>query len=290
MAIKKTSKKDKVFILPNKKVTLKPLVKNKTFMGVNNHDGLFMYTGTSRSWCIFRNSNGTYIDPLKTASERAFFEKEMGKDFNVHHDDNFWKDYTFKITKAVSDVKFLEKELDLSKPGDYLAWALLNTVPDVANNWKSRNKTPEYKWVLIEKDEDVQTKVTTGKQKSFCYNWVSDNEDKVKTLRDVLWLMGLNVSSSNTKNELLDNIYQLIEDNRLASKLYEELTAEDFNVKILFTKLIKGRYIIAKAGKYYDKDASLLAHNKPAILKWIANPENSLFVEQWKDEVNKLKF
>ena len=46
------------FTLPNKKVILRPIVHNKNFMGVENHDGAFMYTGTFKQWCIFRNQYG----------------------------------------------------------------------------------------------------------------------------------------------------------------------------------------------------------------------------------------
>ena len=36
------------FTLPNKEVTLIPIIRNNTFMGAKDHDGYFMYTGTSK--------------------------------------------------------------------------------------------------------------------------------------------------------------------------------------------------------------------------------------------------
>lgn len=277
------------FILPNKKVTIKPLVKSNTFMGVNGHDGAFMYTGTSKAWVIFRKTSGEYINPL-TKAEQIFFEKEMDEDFNVNHKDHFWKEFQFKITKTTTDINFLKKELNLSKPLDYLAYKLLLTAPDVANNWKSRNFTPEYEWVMIEADEDAQSTVTMGKRKALCYKWIDDNSSKPNILRDVLWLMRVNVSTDNTKNELLGNLYNIVEIESQLKELHSIITADDLNLRILFIKLVKGRFINTKDNKYYDREGNLIAHNKVAIMTWLNNPENSSIVEAWKDEVSKLKF
>lgn len=277
------------FTLPNKKVILKPNYRPNAFMGIENHDGSFLYTQAFREWCIFRTSNGSYIDPLSTA-ERLYLEKELGEDLNVNHKENYWKTHTFKIKKQSSDLKDLQYEFNLSNPIDFLNYKLLLTAPNVASNMFVKDDSPEYKWLLIEKDEEIQGNITVGKMKAFCYKWLDENEFKTETLRELLWVMDIPVSTDNSKDELMDNIIQLIEDKRKLEFLYKDLKDDALPTKIFLTKCLKSRFIIPRLGKYYDNNGELLAVNKDAILKWIANPENSLRTEQWKEDFKKINF
>ncbi len=278
------------FTLPDKKVTLKPIKRRTKFMGSTDHDGSFMYTNCSVTWSIFRNSHGVYIDPL-TEKERIYFEEKFpGQSFNVNSKENFWKTFTVKITKSTSDLKSLERVFDLSKEIDYLSYKLLLTAPDVANDYKHRNDTPEYRWVLISRDEEIETKLTEGKMKSFCYNWVSENENKTNTLRDMLWLLGVKISTNNSRNELLENLYSIIEKPKEMRRLYTELNSENLNSKLLFNKFIKAGYIKVFKTKYYQKTGELVGTSKNQALKWILDPENSQLVEQWKDDIKKMTF
>ena len=72
------------FSLPNRKVTLIPVIRKSKFMGSESHDGAFMYTGTTQSWTIFRDKYGNYIDPL-TTTERLYLENILDEDLNVQH-------------------------------------------------------------------------------------------------------------------------------------------------------------------------------------------------------------
>ena len=90
MAITKTNKTSggvkatTKFSLPNKKITLIPIIRKTKFMGSEDHDGAFMYTGAMQAWTIFRDKYGNYIDPL-TTTERLYLENILDEDLNVQH-------------------------------------------------------------------------------------------------------------------------------------------------------------------------------------------------------------
>ena len=71
------------FSLPNKKVTLLPIVREKMFMGVKNHDGMFMYTGAFQVWCIFKNQYGDFGsgNPNDKKTEQFIIEKLKNEEY-----------------------------------------------------------------------------------------------------------------------------------------------------------------------------------------------------------------
>lgn len=282
--------KQNKFILPNKKVTLKPNYNKKMFMGSYDHDGSFMYTNTSVSWTIFRNQYGKYIDPLNDAEKVYFENKFKDRSFNPTSKDSFWSDFRVVVKKTSYNIKELYREFDLSDDIDYLSYKLLLTAPNVAKRWEDRNDNPEYKWVLVESTEELQSVLTKGNKKAFCYKWIDENTNKTDMLKNVLWLMNVNVSSDSNKDELLKTLYDLVESDKSLNKMYEELNNESLTINILIVKLLKSRIIITRLSKFYDRDSNLLAYNKDSLKQWLINPENSLTVEGWKTELKKYKF
>lgn len=276
------------FILPNKKVTLLPIVRRKSFMGRKDHDGLFMYTNANKSWSIFRDQYGNYIDPLNE-TERLYLEKMIGEDLNVNHKDNYWHSFSFKITKDTYEMSRLKRVFDLSNPRDFLAYKLLLTVPDVANSLKEKDDTPEYEWMLVEADETIQDKLSAGRIKRFCYNWLTENEKKKTTLRNILYTMNISISKDASIDEIENAIIDIIESNRINS-LYELLNDENLDTKILFAKALKSRCIILRRSKFYDEKGELLAVNKQKMLEWFADPEHSVELVAMKEKIDKIKF
>ncbi len=275
------------FKLPNKVVTLIPIIRSTTFMGTKDHDGVFMYTGTSQTWCIFRDEYGNYKDPLNP-TERSFLEKELLVDLNPYHKENYWKEFEVKIFKDTYELSELKLKLDLSKAKDYLSYKLLLTAPDVAPSLSAKDDTPEYRWVLVEQDETIQDKLSKGKKKAYCYKWLTENANKSNILRDVLYIMNVTVSINNTRDELESIITDIIESNKL-DNFYDVLNDPNLDTNILFAKALKARVIIVKFGKYYNVKGDVLATTKDKMLEWLVKPENSVEVELMKETINKIK-
>jgi len=275
------------FILPKGKITLLPVVREKSFMGNNKHDGLFMYTGSFMSWSIFRDQYGNYIDPLNK-KERDYFEKELKEDFNVFHKGNFWETYVFKIKKDTYDMNSLKRTFDLQNPYDYLAYKLLLTAPNIANSLAERDDTPEYKWVLIEEGEGIQGNLRKGKKKAFCYNWLTTNETKKDTLRDILYVLNVKTDIDSSLDEIINLMIDVIESPRMEN-LYEVLNDEDLNVKILFSKALRARAIVVRRNKYYDTKGDMLATSRNAMLEWLSNEVNQVQVVEINNTINKAK-
>jgi len=293
MAITKTNKptggnnSTSKFSLPNRKVTLVPIIRKSKFMGSESHDGAFMYTGTTQSWTIFRDKYGNYIDPL-TDTERIFLESKLNEKLNTEHKQNYWKEFEVKIKKDVYDLRELKRVFDLSKPKDFLAYKLLLTVPDVANSLKEKDLDPLYKWVLIEKDEPIQGKLTKAKLKIKAYSWLSENTDKTSNMKDILYVLNINISRDITRDELESKIVDLIEGDRI-TQLVELIEDEDLSTKILFAKSLKSRELKITRGKYYTTEGVIVGSNQEQVMDWLVKPENSTNVIVIKRNIDKLK-
>jgi len=275
------------FVLPNKKVTLKPIVRNTMFMGIENHDGAFMFTGSFQVWTIFRDQYGKYKDPL-TEIERKHIESIIDEDLNINHKDNYWHKFEVKIKKDTYNIDHLKRVFDLKNPLDYMAYKLLLTAPDVANSWDSRNDTPEYRWALIDKDEPIQSKLTMGKMKASTYSWLDENKNKPTVLRDMLHVMNIGVDRDTPRDELESALIELIEDKRKLELLYDNVNDEGLHLKVFFVKALKARELTHRKGKYYDKDGELIGVTKNAVIEWLGNPENSTRYEMMSENIKKL--
>jgi len=275
------------FTLPNKKVTLIPIVHTKVFMGTDNHDGLFMYTGAFQVWNIFRDQFGNYKDPLN-AVERTYLEKELNADLNVNHPKNYYETFEVKIIKDVFDLSQLKREFDLSNPKDYLSYKLLLTAPDVAPSLSQKDDTPEYRWVMIEKNEELRGRLNNGKMKAFCYGWLNEHRTKLDSMKDILYAMTIGVSKDSTADELENSFINIIESSKLTF-LYELLNDPNLDTNILLTKCLKIKEIVIMKYKYYDKNQTLLASTKDQMLEYLASPENSLQIAAFKDAITKHK-
>lgn len=275
------------FMLPDKKVTLLPIVRQKSFMGSTNHDGLFLYTGAFNAWTIYRNQHGNYVDPLNY-KEREYLEKELKEDFNVYHKDNFWKNYSFKIKKNNSEMSSLKRVFNLSNPHDFIAYKLLLTAPNVANSIKEKDDTPEYTWMLVEQGDTIQTNLKKGKIKAACYAWLTENENKKSYLRDMLYVMNLRTNKDQTLEEVVNIVIDAIESQRVYN-LYELINDEDITLKILLAKSLRARAIVIRRNKFYDVNGDLLANNRLSMLEWLSSPENGIGVLEIKKLIEKSK-
>ena len=276
------------FSLPNKKVTLLPIVRKKTYMGVENHDGAFLFTGAFQAWSIFRNQYGQYIDPLNKA-ERDYFEKLYKENFNPDIPGNFWEKFEVKIKKDTADMNLLKREFNLSNPKDYLAYKLLLTAPDVANTWEERKDTPEYRWVLVEKEEKVQDVLSKGAKKAKCYEWLMSNSNKPSTLKDVLYVLNKTLTFDMSKDEIKATIIDIIEDDKLLNQLYEAITDENLEGRILIAKGLKTRQIRYNKGKYFLFDGTEIGAGRKQVLEWLGNPENQEKILILKKNIQKAK-
>ena len=153
-------KSEKSNFLSDKIVNLVPVIRDGVWLP-KGHDGEFMYSG-----CIFGVDlpidvkKGGFVRILDKASgELGFFENELGEDLSFHKkENNFWRDFKIKIRKDDSLMQYGLK-YDLSDPMDNLRYRVLKVSPYVAPSWAERFDRAEYRFALVDENEQREAKV-----------------------------------------------------------------------------------------------------------------------------------
>ena len=144
-----TTVKEEVKILINKKITIKPIHRERPFFN-KDHDGRFMFTGCKERFTLpFVKSTNSFVNIFKPGEQEAF-EKALNRkpgDLSLYDRKSvFWAKTWVELDKT-------ELTLDLSIPTHAIQYKILLANKDIiAPNWASRNYKPSYKWGIIDED------------------------------------------------------------------------------------------------------------------------------------------
>lgn len=173
--------------LQNKKVYLRPVVRGGRMITSPTHVAYFQYDGAGNWFQLPRKlDTGVLVNPFVNDEEKAFFEKYLDLDLNIHkRKDNFWHTFTVKVIK---DYNLMHQgfEFDLSDPLDNLRWRVVKAQPSVAPNWEERTSKGEYRFALVDADYTERKEVSDTNKTIEAYTYLGSIQNSAKQMKDFL--------------------------------------------------------------------------------------------------------
>ena len=271
-------------ILINKKIAVKPIVRNVGGMFPKGHDGEFMYTGTNWSTDLVRDKNTNRWKNILSVEEQAELERILDMkpgDLSVQKKDNeFWAKFRVKLDKE-------GKTLDLSDPWDFLAYKVLQVHPQIAPNLDVINHNGAYKFVLVDEDLVLGEKVTKSKMRQKAYKHFGKIEESVQ---DMQWLIRI-VTGKRTNSTKLDflqgEVEKLIENN--LESFINAIDDANYTTKVFLETCIDKNLIEKNhLGEYRLKGISdAFAGNLEEAVQFMLSPKNNDIVLKLKANIKK---
>lgn len=248
--------KAKGFQLPNEKVTIKFIKRNKGIAtDVSDSHVLSggMIEGATRKFCVPLLRSGGLKNVL-TNEEKEFFENGhfMGVNLSIYSE--FWKTQIVTLEK-------LDTILDLSIPEDYLKYKILLAWDDVIaqslQDFKSKNKGT-YQFYLSRDGEEMKDrskKLDLIKTAWKEYYKIEDNKD---ILVSIIYLMTGKKISDNSTMKFINTEVETLVDTRTKDFL-TLIEDPNFETKTLIALAESAGIILKKNGKYETIDGLTLA-------------------------------
>lgn len=192
------------------------------------------------------------IDKIFTKDELAFLSKELKQDLNPNSD--FWKEYKkddFGMPIGIFPI-YLRKEgmlLNKKDPIDYIKIRVLENFPIVAKNQAEiKNRSSQYRFVLIKKDEEHKQDINNMSYEKQATKLHSKYENNKEVLAYILKSFNRNVSYSSSLDFLVNETWKLV---KSVPKLFVA-TVEDelLETKILLDSFVRYK-LVNKSNKLY---------------------------------------
>ncbi len=196
--------------LPNRKVSVKPILRERGTWLAKGHDGEFMYTGCKRSYVLPIDGKRRQLVNVLDREEQAFFEKMLfmnSGDLSIYKTkDNFWAAHKFHVDVTKEGIT-----LDLSDPMDNLRYRVLKLNPEIAPSWAQRLDSGEYKFALVEEGEQIQSEVLKADKMQEAYKFLATVENSADRMSDFLRVYGKRPAPNTKKDFLKAELQKLIE-------------------------------------------------------------------------------
>jgi hypothetical protein len=266
----------KGFELPNEKVTIKFIKRNKGLaadVGESHVISGGMIEGATRSFCVPLLRNGGLKNVL-TAEEKEFLEKGhfMGVNLSIYSD--FWKTQNVVLEK-------LDTILDLSVPEDYLKYKILLAWDDVIaeslTKFKETNKGT-YQFYMTRTGEELKDrskKLDIIKSAWKEYYRIEDNRN---VLISIIYLMSGKKVSENSTMKFINTEVETLVDTRTKDFL-NLIEDPNFETKTLIALAESAGIVLKKNGKYETVDGLTLAKQGEIAslanaVKYLIDPKN----------------
>lgn len=265
-------------VLQNKKIKVVPIKRDSSWLP-SGHDGEFMFTDTVFSVDLPISASTGQRIAILDKEEQALFEEELNlqKGDMSFYDKNkgYWTTFRVKLDKE-------GKLLDLSKPIDYLSYLVLQKQKTIAPSWKEKFNSGEYKFALMEEDEEIKSSTNKMELMSKVYRLVGKIEDSPTKMQNVLKLYGKK-TSNNDLEFLKAEIQKLIDkDSAEFVKIMED---KKFNTKVTIENAVACRAIEKTTKGYSLKGGDIIARNQQELVEWLENPTNNDLVLRIKAQI-----
>jgi hypothetical protein len=271
-------------ILTNKKIEVKPILRNIGGMFPKGHDGEFMYTGTNWSTDLCKDKYTNRWKNILTQEEQKELEELLDMkpgDLSVQKkDSDFWSKFRVKLDKE-------GKTLDLSDPWDFLALKVLQASPHICPNPAETNMNGSYKFVLVDEDLVLEEKVTKSKMRQKAYKHFGKIEESVQ---DMQWLIRI-VTGKRTNSTKLDflqgEIEKLIENN--LESFINAIDDTNYSTKVFLETCIDKNLVEKNhLGEYRLKGITdPFAGNLEEAITFMLSPKNNDIVLKLKANIKK---
>lgn len=271
-------------ILVNKKISVKPIVRNIGGMFHKGHDGEFMYTGVQWSTDVPRDILTNRYKTILSSEEQAELEKELDLkegDLSFHKKDNpFWSKFRVKLSKE-------GKVLNLADPWEYLEYKVLLASPFIAKDNIDAKRNGMTKFELVDEDVVLEEKVSKSKLRQKAYKHFGKIEESVQ---DMQWLIRI-VTGKRTNSTKLDflqaEIEKLIENN--LEQFVNAFEDPNYTTKVFLETCID-KNVIEKnhLGEYRLKGITdAFAINLEEAVQFMLSPKNNDIVLKLKANIKK---
>lgn len=223
-------------LLKNKKVKVVPIIREGG-MHPKGHDGEFMYTDTYCSFDLRPEPGTNRYRRILTEEEREVFEDVLNLEkgsMSFYKKNGFWATFRPKLDKNI-------KVLDLSDTLQYLEYLVIKEHRQVAPSWEARYSNGEFKWALVDEEEDVKTNNTKAELNKKAYRHFIKIEDSVDEMTMVIRLVTNKTVQSNNIEFLRAEIQKLI-DTKI-NEFVEVMEDKSFSTKSFIYKALDVRAI-----------------------------------------------
>lgn len=271
-------------VLKNKKIKVTPIRRDTGYLP-EGHDGDFLFTGCEIGIDLRRDPSTNRLISILTAEEQELFEKtfnyEPGHLSFYKKNSEFWTK-TMRVKLSKDGIT-----LDLSDPMDYLKYKILQVAKQVAPSWEDRYKSGEYKFALVDEDEEVKSTVSRSELNSKAYRLFGKIEDSVEDMQNVLRVYGKK-SSSVKKDFLQAEIQKLIDkDIKEFIKIIED---PSFKTKVLIDKALQVRAIDRTSkGGYALPGGDELGRNLAETVEFLESPRYQDILLKIKAQIDNSK-
>jgi hypothetical protein len=278
MAMEETMEKKEVsgFILPKKKISIKPNFTNPGWIKNSKHVAFFKMEGTFDRYGVPMKRNGGLVN-IFTDAEKEYLERVTGLNLSVYNDD-YWAKKTIKLNRN-------GLTLDLSDPEDYIQYCLARANTEfIAPSIKDKNNRATYRYYIEDAEEAQVIKSQRASNiKDGMRYYIQELEGKRDKLIDFLRVYGQltnNVSLSRVNKDakldfLQNKVEALVEDN---PKVFTSIVNDPaFNSMLLIAQAVNYG-IILKNGTTYS-----LAETGEPIGKTYSETAKALTMERNQD-------
>lgn len=277
---KKVNRTDELIsCLRNEKVRVEYILKPDSKAKDKNHPWYGGFAdGATMSLVLPTLRDGiTYVDPLTTA-EKNFLEAYMGLEPNAlsiyNKEDNFWDNKQVILDKG-------GLVLDLSRPNDYIAYAILRANKDIiAPSPKAYRDKPlaTYRFMLVSDSQKASDSREQNNIRSSAWRAYLAIEDNFDALRVVVEsLEGKNIDTKSDIEFLKERAQELLEQN---PKVFVKIAADPLiPAKILLKKAVDAKVVSRNGNYYYYNGQPLCEKNADPTFSiaaaYIAEPKNT---------------
>ena len=273
----------------NKKITLSIIERNASSLYKDPSMGT-LSVGASKSFITPMDSLGNLVNPL-TADEQSFFEDLLGLDLNPYIRNtpekpkaNFWinnKATRIILRKKSKNLASADRILDLSKPYDYIAWKIAKVSPRVANDWKDRNESLEYEFVLKDGEVKLDDELAFTKIEDAVNEYLFKNKTSKKKLFDLLRLYGVeNISTQinfdRSTEWLYNELRKIARRPKDIKTLYDlvDLGESDVYMKVLIADSVTAGLLDKRAYEYRLMGGEKIGSNESEVITYLEDPTN----------------
>lgn len=303
-----------LFVLPNRKVFIKPVIWMSNWVGMlggKGHSIAWRNDNTKVTFLIPIDKNtNALVEPL-TVAERKYFESErcplgfktgdlLANQFVTDSRQNkvlksHWTKATFTLTKSkgVIDEDTILATLDLSNPKDYLSYAILraNIGTLVAPDSEHKYWNGRYIIYLVDEGEDDVMKATKADRmvEAFThFGSISNQAFKMRELLSVGYydnvckvLPAKDASQEWLKAECM----KLIQHD--SGKTYLNIVNNNFDGKAFVFKCLEARSIVVRRDGLGTNDGTWLAPNLEHTVRYLADPRNQEMLLKLQAQVER---
>ena len=242
------------------------------------------YRDMAEDKTIPQDVRNSYLDKANDIERKAFeeeFQLPSGT-LNFYNRENpYWAKYRVKLGKE-------GKVLDLSKATDYIEYkVLLANKRIIAPSWEDRFKSGEYKFALVDEDEQIKTQANKTEILKNAWKHFGKLEDSVEDMQFILGTT--NKKTTSNKIEFLrSEVGKMIETN--VNQFLAIVEDPKFKIKIFIEKCLNKNILERNSNSGYAlKGGDEIGRTLQETISFLENPKNQDIYLKLKAQIENSK-